>query len=215
MRLSSLKSTFLVIILFLGSNYAFAAIEISKSIYKSVPFSSQFIEDGALIRNVDYKSVNSLIPQLNEIYGLKLEDRGEAHITVITPPEAQGWFTDKKGINFLISSLELHNKYFPTLQKTKFEVICVGKQQNSQGNVVFYLVIDSPELIKIRKEIQKELENRAKFLGKKTFFDAEKQYYPHITIGYKGGDVHGVSKGIETCIKHDLDFIKIQNSPQK
>jgi hypothetical protein len=32
-------------------------------------------------------------------------------------------------------------------------------------------------------------------------FHPIKNYYPHITIGYVGGDVHGVSKGLDTCIE--------------
>ena len=62
-------------------------------------------------------------------------------------------------------------------------------------------MIESPDLKKVRQDIQKELELRAKFTGKKVYFDAL-NYDPHITIGFIGGDVHGVSKGIETCVKN-------------
>ncbi len=182
---------------------AFGEIQIPKDVYKKVPFSSEFIEDGALIRNINYEAVEAIVPQLNSLYGVKLETRGEAHITVITPPEAQGWFTDHKGINYFISSIELHHKYFKTLQDTKFEIVCVGMREN-ETNKVFYLVVDSPELFAVRAEIAQELERRASFTGKKTFFDPNK-YYPHITIGFEGGDVHGVSKGAETCVQ-DIKF---------
>ena len=178
---------------------------ISKKVFSKAHFSSQFIEDGALIRNINFEAVNALIPQLNKIHNIELQDRGESHITVITPPEAQGWFTpDRKGINYLISSIELHHKYFPILQNSKFEIVCVGKRENDQGNIVFYLVLNTPDLLKVRKEIQSELESRAEFTGKNTSFEADK-WYPHITIGYIGGDVHGVSKGPETCV-HDLQY---------
>tara|TARA_Y100000780_G_scaffold230853_1_gene254029 strand:+ start:19764 stop:20363 length:600 start_codon:yes stop_codon:yes gene_type:complete len=187
----------------LFTSFAFGEVQISSEVYKKVPFSSEFIEDGALIRNVNYDAVKAIVPQLNSLYGVKLETRGEAHITVITPPEAQGWFTDHKGVNYLISSMELHQKYFRTLQDTKFEVVCVGMQEN-ESNKVFYLVVDSPELFAVRAEIAQELERRARFTGKKTFFDSNK-YYPHITIGFEGGDVHGVSKGAETCVQ-DIKF---------
>ena len=183
---------------------SYAKITISNSIYKQVPFSSQFIEDGALIRNVNYNAIKELIPQLENKYGIKLESRGEAHITTISPPEAQGWFLDHKGINYLISSIEIHQKYFSTLQNTKFKIVCVGKRKSDKGNIVFYLVVDSRDLFTIREEIQKELERRALFTDKKTNFSA-KNFWPHITIGYVGGDVHGVSKGTETCIE-DLNF---------
>ncbi|MBG60446.1 MAG: hypothetical protein CMJ16_08315 [Peredibacter sp.] len=192
-----------IYLFFLFATNAFGEIQIPKDVYKKVPFSSEFIEDGALIRNINYEAVEAIVPQLNSLYGVKLETRGEAHITVITPPEAQGWFTDHKGINYFISSIELHHKYFKTLQDTKFEIVCVGMREN-ETNKVFYLVVDSPELFAVRAEIAQELERRASFTGKKTFFDPNK-YYPHITIGFEGGDVHGVSKGAETCVQ-DIKF---------
>jgi 2'-5' RNA ligase len=171
----------------------------STALQKSVPFSSQFIEDGALIRNINYDAVKALIPKIEKKFGVKLKNRGEAHITVITPPEAQGWFTDKKGINFHISPIEMHKKYFSSLQSTKFKAKCIGRQKNTKGHDVFYIVVESEDLMDIRKEIQKEVEARGKFSKKKVYFKAE-NYYPHITIGYVGGDVHGVSKGSETCV---------------
>ena len=192
-----------IYLFFLFATNAFGEIQIPKDVYKKVPFSSEFIEDGALIRNINYEAVEAIVPQLNSLYGVKLETRGEAHITVITPPEAKGWFTDHKGINYFISSIELHHKYFKTLQDTKFEIVCVGMREN-ETNKVFYLVVDSPELFAVRAEIAQELERRASFTGKKTFFDPNK-YYPHITIGFEGGDVHGVSKGAETCVQ-DIKF---------
>jgi len=168
-------------------------------VYKQVPFSSQFKEDGALIRNVNYLAVKSYIPIIEKKYKIELESRGEAHITVITPPEAQGWFTDKKGINFLISTAELQEKYSQSMQNTGFKVKCIGRQKNKKGNTVFYLVVDSPDLMEIRKEIEAEVLLRAKFTNKKVYFKAQ-DFYPHITIGYVGGDVHGVSKGADTCV---------------
>jgi 2'-5' RNA ligase len=186
----------LVFCLFLVSQSSGADLQ------QKMPFSSQFIEDGALIRNINLKSVQDLVPLIKKKYPKinNLQNRGEAHITVITPPEAQGWFNkDKKGINFLISPIELHKKYFSTIQKTKFTAKCIGKQTNEKGNIVFFIVVESKDIFNIRYEIQKEVESRAEFTGKKVSFNAE-NYYPHITIGYVGGDVHGVSKGLDTCV---------------
>jgi 2'-5' RNA ligase len=198
-----MKYLVLIAATILNVSYAFAAskVVLSKSVYKGMPFSSQFIEDGALIRNVEFTSVNALVPQIEKQYGVKLKDRGESHITVITPPEAQGWFTDHKGLNFFISPMEIQKKYFSTLQKTRFKIHCIGKRENKKGNLVFFLVVASPDLLKVRKEIQRELERRARFTGMKAHFDAAK-YWPHITIGFVGGDVHGVTKGPETCDKN-------------
>jgi hypothetical protein len=180
-------------------------ITLSKEVYKDVAFSSQFLASGALIRNVNYKIVNKLKPQIEKYLGKELQDRGESHITVITPPEGKGWsYKDAQGINGLISQEELHKKYFNSMQSKKFDVVCVGQRTNDSGNQVFYLVVDSNDLMAIRREIQSELESRAKFANNKPVFDAL-NYYPHITIGFIGGDVHNVSKGPGTCIQ-DIDL---------
>jgi hypothetical protein len=83
------KSNIFLILLFLSSLNLVKAktFYLSRDVYKKMPFSTQYSESGALIKNVDYPSVNALIPQLNEHFNLKLEDRKEAHITVVTPPE--------------------------------------------------------------------------------------------------------------------------------
>lgn len=198
---------FLIFLLSLSFTcFAKTEMVLPKGVYRTVPFSSQFLDAGALIRNVDYKAVNVLIPQIEKHIGKKLVDRGESHITVITPPEGKGWsFSNPEGINALISQEELHRKYFNHLQKTKFKITCLGERISENGNHVFYLVVDSPGLFKVREEIGVELKKRSKFAGTKVEFDPQ-NYYPHITVGYIGGDVHNVSKGKETCIE-DISLV--------
>lgn len=208
MRFLFLAALLLFSILF-NSESTFAKFEInlSKEVYKKVPYSSQFLSDGALIRNVNFQAVNKLIPQLQEYLGnKKLTDRGESHITVITPPEGKGWaFNNQQGVNGLISQEELHQKYFQTMQNKKFEIVCIGERKSEKGNHVFYLVVKSTDLVKVRAEVQRELELRAEFTNSKISFNAN-DFYPHITIGYIGGDVHNVSKGPETCVE-DIQLI--------
>lgn len=75
-------------------------------------------------------------------------------------------------------------------------------QKNIKGNIVFYLVIESNDILNIRKEISNIV-----FSGDPTVpFQPIKNYYPHITIGFVGGDIfvddegNKVSKGVDTCI---------------
>jgi len=51
----------------------------------------------------------------------------------------------------------------------------------------------------VRKEIQKEIENRALFTDMKAMFNSQ-AYHPHITIGYVGGDVFKGKKDKYSCI---------------
>jgi len=194
----------LVGLLILVSVSAFGQIEISNKIFRKVPYSSQYSEDGSLIRSVDFKAVNTLIPILENKYkallnGQKLTDRNEAHITVITPPEGKtGFFPGSIGVDQVLTNEAMISKYKPTLQSTRFNVKCIGKQSNSDGNIVFFLVVESQEILNIRYEIHEIILDS----GRQDIpFYPTKNYYPHITIGYVGGDVHGVSKGIENCIE--------------
>lgn len=185
----------------LTSQTAMARILISKDIYRKVPFSSQYSEDGALIRSVDFRSVNEMIPKLEnkfkkELSGRELEDRNEAHITIITPPEGKtGFFPGSIGIDKVIPTNKLISKYKNILQDITFDIECVGMQKNSKGNIVFYLVVKSKQILDIRKEISNIVS-----VDPTIPFKPVDNYFPHITIGFVGGDVHGVSKGAETCV---------------
>lgn len=190
---------FLLFIL-IGQAYA-GEFVVSTNIYRSVPFSSQYSEDGALIRSVDFRAVNDLIPHLETKFkkllkNQELQDRNESHITVITPPEGKSdFFPGSIGIDKVLPTNEMINMYKGTLQNSKFDIVCVGMQSNSKGNVVFYLVVESEDIIDIRKEISSIVS-----VDPTIPFKPVVNYYPHITIGFVGGDVHGVSKGADTCV---------------
>ncbi len=185
---------------------AMADVLLSKRVFRSVPFSSQYSEDGSLIRSVDFRSVNDLIPQLESKFkklleSQSLQDRNESHITVITPPEGKtDFFPGSIGIDKVLPTSKMINKYKDTLQGTTFDIVCVGMQSNAKGNVVFYLVVESEDIIDIRKEISSIVS-----VDPKIPFKPVDNYYPHITIGFVGGDVHGVSKGADTCVA-DITF---------
>lgn len=179
-----------------------AQIVLNKNIFRNVPFSSQYSEDGSLIRSVDFRSVNDLIPQLEkaferELNGKKLEDRNESHITVITPPEGKtGFFPGNVGIDLEYPTNVMISDHKNILQSTEFDVVCLGMQSNEKGNIVFYLVVNSDDIMGIRSAIEEKVKQK----NPNTTFSAKENYYPHITIGFIGGDVFGVSKGTDTCV---------------
>ena len=173
---------------------------LSKAVYDPVPFSDQYADSGALIRNVNIEPLKSIKLQIEGREGVKLEDRGEAHITVITPPESQGAGDDPEGgIGQFITMTELIDRYASSIMDTEFEVVCVGRQKR-EGAVVYYLVVDSPSIIGVRQHIGREMKALAGVATEGLKFEPRLGFYPHITIGYLGSDVHGVSKGRETCI---------------
>lgn len=172
-----------------------AKLELGRDVYRPVPFSSQYSEDGALIRNVYFPAVNALIPQLNNLYKIDLEDRRESHITVITPPEF------KSSLSKVFTVDEILARYKTSIQNMPFKVICVGSRRSKDGkNLVFYLVVDSPSIVEIRSELAKEANRRAKLKGIDINFDPF-DYSPHVTIGFINNDVFDFSKGPESCLK--------------
>ena len=175
---------------------------LSKDVFRKVPFSSQYSEDGSLIRSIDFRSVNDLIPQLEEQFKVELEDRNESHITVITPPEGKtDFFPGSIGIDKVLPTAEMINMYKRGIQDTSFEIKCVGMQKNAT-NTVFYLVVETEDILDIREEIYDIVQDEDPIIP----FHPTKEYYPHITIGFVGGDVfvdedgNKVSKGLDTCV---------------
>ena len=197
--------TLLLILCFLSSN-VFAqtkTLTLSRDIYKPVPFSTLYSDAGALIKNVNYDSLKSLRAQLSRLYKVKLEDRGEAHITMLTPPE----YADSIGKVLKIS--DILKFYEPFLQDIPFKAICVGSQRSRDGkNLVFYLVVrKSPALMAVRRTIGAEALKEAQRLSIPFHFDAD-VFWPHVTIGYVGGDVFDFPKGPKSCLPDTkLEFI--------
>jgi hypothetical protein len=173
---------------------------LSRSVYSQVPYSSIYKQQGALVRNINFEPVNELNEQLKTVFGMPLQSRGEAHITVITPPDFSGALNGGQGLHEFFSTDEIHSAFKDQIQTTNFKILCVGGAHSLDGKTVFYLVVDSPDLFEIRKTLQTEYERRAQLAGKVAHFDYS-NFYPHITIGYIKDDIHGISKGQETCLK--------------
>lgn len=137
-----------------------------------------------LVQNVPYAPVLAVNKKIASIIGRKLKTRGEAHITVITPPE---YDRALKGIVSIERIHQLAEQW--TVQEMTFDVICVGSgKAELEGKMeeTFFLVVRSEDLFNLRKEIEKMYLERG---GKPGGFVAEK-YYPHITIGYTKSDLH-------------------------
>ena len=175
-------------------------LTLSKDVFKSVPFSSQYSADGALIRNVDYPSVHALVSQLNSLYQINLQDRNEAHITVVTPPEFQA------SIAKFVSASEMLARYSPSIQSVPFDVVCVGSRKSSTApNLVFFLVVKAPGLNAIRNDLAQEAASRARTRSVPFEFQPE-AFWAHITIGFIKGDVFEFTKGPESCLP-DVELI--------
>lgn len=203
----------LIFSLFILTSIAQAASQkfyLSEQVYKNskLPFQSHQ-GPGAfasyLVMDVKYPPVADLYKQLLvAIKGVSLINRGEAHITVVTPVEYTEILKSKLSMTE-IDDIAKKNK----IQDSKFEVVCVGKgslEVNSKTEDAYYVVVRSPDLLKIREEIQKLFIMKG---GDKDFFKPQ-YFYPHITLGFTLRDLHvddGVIKDESSCV-YDLEIKK-------
>ncbi|KAI7904555.1 uncharacterized protein BX663DRAFT_320855 [Cokeromyces recurvatus] len=104
-----------------------------------------------LAMNFDFQYVKPIFDFLNTTHKVPLLSRGEAHITVISPPE----FTVLATAGVTIDDL---NKIAisDTIQKSKVEIICIGKEDvviENKNRIVYQIIVKSSDLIGIRKKI--------------------------------------------------------------
>ena len=187
---------------FLLTLFVFAENIVSETIISSkAPF---IPHDNYLVMNIKYKNVDRIYKKLNK-YLLKnkviqkdLIKRGEAHITVITPPEYDNILQAYVGINE-INKIAL--KY--NIQNSKVKVCGIGKGEACIGNggskqeKTFFLIMKAKDLINIRWKI---FEKYKKNGGMPSHFDPE-NFTPHITIGFTKQDLfeqNGVYKGMNS-----------------
>jgi hypothetical protein len=128
--------------------------------------------------------------------GLSLRDRGEAHITVVTPPEEQVLRARLSGSEILAALGT------DSIQQESFKVTCLGHglvQAGHEKQETFYAVIYAPGLVARRAHLAAAFRAAG---GSEGGFDPA-HFYPHITVGFTHGDLHeqdGVVKDRDSCI---------------
>lgn len=145
---------------------------------------------------VPFGPINELKHQIESRTGLTLKDRGEAHITVLTPMELSK-------VRQTLSKAEANEALATaSIQNADFSVICVGAGKKQQGATLlqtFFVVVDSPDLRARRAQLGEAMRLAG---GPAGAFDAE-HYFPHVTIGFTDRDLHeedGVIKGETACV---------------
>ena len=149
-----------------------------------------------LIYNLNYEPFKEFFNKVDQYTYVNLKNRGEAHITVITPIEYKDdleKYISIKEINDLAVSMNI--------QKSSYKPICMGKGSkvdNEKYLETYFIVAESEDLLNIRKAIGKLYTDRG---GKK--FDPN-HFYPHITLGFTDRDLHeadGVIKNQKACMR--------------
>lgn len=160
--------------------------------------------DSYLTMEIQFAPIADLFKQLLLDQRKVLTNRGEAHITVLTPVEFHEILKSKLTMDD-IDEIARKQK----LQESPFTIVCLGEgslEMNSKLESAYYVVVRSPALLKVREEIQKAWIAKG---GDKESFKPE-YFYPHITLGYTARDLHlsdGVVKDESTCIR-DIEIKK-------
>ncbi len=180
---------------------------------QSMPFVSR---SNALAMNIEYGPIVKLRADIKKALNLKAdlnfltawEPAGEAHITVITPPEATKLFAESEKYISKMRIDEIANENKIQQSDLKFLGIGSGKKQIDDClEQTFYIIVASKNLLDIRRQIYKEFMLNG---GSKDNFDPY-GFYPHITIGYTARDLHesdGVIKDIKSLDSRFELFIK-------
>lgn len=135
-----------------------------------------------LIRNLPFSPAKRLKEAVEKALNLELMDRGEAHITVITPPE----YDRMKAHNSAISMNSIEDLLKNFVQHSRFEVLGLGslKGENSKKEIseVYFVVIESRQLRALRKLVAAEYD-----LPVEVFDPAAQDF--HITLGFTKSDL--------------------------
>lgn len=157
--------------------------------------------DTYLTMDLPFGPFEALRKQLEDRVG-PLKHRGEAHITVITPPE---YFQVLKPAGITMEMIdELARK--SKIQSSSFELICIGRGQ-AQALKTYYAVVRSEDLLKIRQKIAELYKESGGGHGE----FRPGQYYPHITLGFTERDLHesdGVIKDEASCLENGKITLK-------
>lgn len=134
--------------------------------------------------------------RIENLYKIKLQHRGEAHITLLTPPEYQSLRT-------LLSEAEIDKVAAShQLDRAPYKEVCVGTFKLKDMST-WFIVVESEELMNFRKAIAKLVEQKEPEIKKRPLFEAL-NWQPHITLGYTHRDLHyqdGAIKDGRACVE--------------
>ncbi|KAI9298183.1 hypothetical protein K502DRAFT_282464, partial [Neoconidiobolus thromboides FSU 785] len=151
-----------------------------------------------LQQTLDFSYIKPLFNKLNSTVGIPLKSRGEAHITVISPPEFDKVLS-KAGVTMKeINDIALKHK----IQQIPVNIACIGRQRvviaDKQQEVYNLILKNQQRYIDIRKDIFNVYKSKG---GEGALFQPE-AFWGHITLGFLDRDLFiedGIYKGTNSC----------------
>lgn len=128
---------------------------------------------------------------VEERLGVKLESRGDAHITIVTPPEY-------KNLSKILNPEEIREIFLKEAEQSRFiRPVCIGKGE-SKKDQTWFVVVEVTSVGRAREALNKLYIERG---GSQNDFSAT-DFYPHVTLGFNSRDLYaqdGVIKNEATC----------------
>lgn len=144
--------------------------------------------------NLTYTTYFEKLQKLEKMLHHPLKNRGEAHITLITPPEYSH-------LRLRLSDAEIHQQAELFLKsEPQFNEVCIGSGESlidQKKEATYYVVVESSDFIKFRKKLAQLSQLPV------TEFNPD-LFYSHITLGFTSRDLHfedGVIKNKQSCLK--------------
>lgn len=154
-------------------------------------------KDNYIEMSLPFEPAEALRVKLEERLSQPLKNRGEAHITVITPLE----FEALKSVLSLDEIAALANRMMPG-RRHRAKPLCIGVGEAMlDGHVekTYFVVVSAPFLLRVRHAIEHAFAEKG---GKRGVFLPE-DFYPHITLGFTKRDLYerdGVIKNENACV---------------
>ncbi len=175
-----------------ADGFAMSRVELNKKV-AFVPHKGRGAFDNYVAMNINVDPIRALKEAVETLYRVKLLDRGEAHITLITPQE----------YNALSSKLSIDdlNAMAANIQNARFVAQCLGRGEkiiNRVNQQAYFIVVASKNLRKYRQDVHRKFIE----LGGDANAFKPNDYFPHITVGYTLRDLHApdVIKNKAACI---------------
>lgn len=198
--ITQLATIFILGLLFAPQAPFWGVFTIDTTIYSTSELSLSGPQDQReryyLAQSISFPPVQNLRKDIEAAQEITLKHRGEAHITVITPPEYHevlSEFISRQEIDQLADAFNL--------QESHFNIRCLGRgavKKEESEKETYFLVVQSPRLYEFRRKIQVLYEARGGVPGA---FLAH-HYFPHITVGFTHHDLHysdGIIKNQSRC----------------
>lgn len=207
--LSMLFSTVISAVFFTQAAYAGAEIPLSKTVANNdeLPFilhHSKNDMDNALAMNVQYAPVKAVREEMSAALNFQLKyftgwnTDGEAHVTVITPPEYANVikpYVSMQRIEELAKQADIQHSVIDILGIGSGEAVINNKKEQT-----YFLIVASNDLLNLRYRIYDEYIKNG---GPKGAWDPA-HFYPHITIGFTLRDLFEAD-GVIKDFEHSFD----------